>query len=540
MSSMKFWLFVISYVDFSLSRSGRSIQIRNAASSYRKGYVKHHGPILLGKGFGPKAYQELHAIWSDISQKTIDSYTEGQISGVKALISYMYSSTETKVYEGCLSGAMACKFQMLLPLFAKNGDPSLSVLHQTFVPDGRKVPSSVDISISDVQQGFPCVLTALEIKWKSGNEFPEAQGCAVASSFWKASAIRQPWMPLFILSRNDYRIGVAFRAVGDRWAFSEIVQCLKEGPFECSNDYDVIRLLHFSQFFFQSAMYSLSIAVEPEQCNWLVDRNGERLLDNLQVIGERVLLGDSPTSLINPSENGQQKVVKFFANRLNASNAIERQKTIAQCLNYTVNPKLIEGCGAVQGADGMCAVVDNYIEETEFLICNHFISLTEQIYALYKHGLVHGDLRLLNVLFLKDGTVNLIDFEWSGKFGEARFPKEVNIGAFGNNSQWSISPGALIPREFDWYCLADLMDAIGCPKASIAARLHRKDDVLLAIRDLQLQAGTDRLALWKETRITSLNFCRLGERLRYYYFKETGVSASGKKVRGKRKRHRQS
>jgi RIO-like serine/threonine protein kinase len=45
--------------------------------------------------------------------------------------------------------------------------------------------------------------------------------------------------------------------------------------------------------------------------------------------------------------------------------------------------------------------------------------------TLHEEGLVFGDLRPPNVL-VSGGRVFLIDFNWAGKFGEARYPRGLS------------------------------------------------------------------------------------------------------------------
>jgi serine/threonine protein kinase len=45
---------------------------------------------------------------------------------------------------------------------------------------------------------------------------------------------------------------------------------------------------------------------------------------------------------------------------------------------------------------------------------------------LHSHGLMFGDLRLPNVLITKDGYVKLIDFNWAGEDGQAKYPPLIS------------------------------------------------------------------------------------------------------------------
>jgi len=46
--------------------------------------------------------------------------------------------------------------------------------------------------------------------------------------------------------------------------------------------------------------------------------------------------------------------------------------------------------------------------------------------VLHSNRLVFGDLRLLNILITKDGNVKLIDFNWAGEDGQAKYPPLIS------------------------------------------------------------------------------------------------------------------
>ena len=52
--------------------------------------------------------------------------------------------------------------------------------------------------------------------------------------------------------------------------------------------------------------------------------------------------------------------------------------------------------------------------------------LIEAMEALHSNRFVHGDLRLQNVLVVGD-SVRIVDFDWAGLEGTARYPKELNM-----------------------------------------------------------------------------------------------------------------
>ena len=77
------------------------------------------------------------------------------------------------------------------------------------------------------------------------------------------------------------------------------------------------------------------------------------------------------------------------------------------------------------------------------------------VQKLKEGNFVHGDLRRNNLLVCSDDTVKLIDFDWAGQGGIARYPVELNPKA-----SWhcDASVGNLIRIEHDEYMTDQLMD----------------------------------------------------------------------------------
>ncbi|KAG1887287.1 hypothetical protein F4604DRAFT_1675279 [Suillus subluteus] len=56
--------------------------------------------------------------------------------------------------------------------------------------------------------------------------------------------------------------------------------------------------------------------------------------------------------------------------------------------------------------------------------------IAQKLEYLHQNGLVHGDIRDINIMVKKDGSsgIKLVDFDWSGKIGEIRYPMNVYRG----------------------------------------------------------------------------------------------------------------
>ncbi|EPZ31380.1 Tyrosine-protein kinase domain-containing protein, partial [Rozella allomycis CSF55] len=68
---------------------------------------------------------------------------------------------------------------------------------------------------------------------------------------------------------------------------------------------------------------------------------------------------------------------------------------------------------------------------------------------LHANNFVHGDLRNSNVLVNNDQDICILDFDWAGQTGQARYPIFINI----DENLWhsDVRPGGVIREEHDLY-----------------------------------------------------------------------------------------
>ena len=461
--------------------------------------------ILFGKGFDPKQYQELFDVWiNDFSQLTKFTMEETKLG--EMLQSRLRRCSSRQSCEGYLSGVVSAMLQKLMAtLNNSNGDlTNLEVVHQTYV-DG-KTSSSADISVIDCFSDVDTVTihSIMELNWdNTDSHFPEAQACAYAARFNSAGSFKQSWLPTFVLSKTHYQIGVSFKSVQRHWGFSEIEVYSNDGPFSV---HDVTPLLRFAKFFCYAAQYhrSFSGAVDGAVLSF-VDKTGSKAFQYTGWIGARVLV-----------DRSANKIVKFYSSRKKAQSALENQKLLEGVLGNAGDPELVEGCG-----DGMSAIIDDLFAEAN-ITYKHLISLTIQVDLLSMRDIVHGDLRAQNILFLKDGVVRLIDFDWSGAVGVAEFPNNVNAAAFGPRAlHRSVTGGGKIPRNFDWHCLADIFDQVSLSAAADSALTYDKDAVIRDLKTaLQASKGTENFkSILKPFESPVLNLGFAGGRLHHFYKK---------------------
>jgi len=102
------------------------------------------------------------------------------------------------------------------------------------------------------------------------------------------------------------------------------------------------------------------------------------------------------------------------------------------------------------GSVGMYVVVMDYEERVDPhvpLDAEHVEMLRAAMEALHTDGYVHGDIRAPNILITKTG-LKLIDFDWCGKAGTARYPADINLTS-GIGWHSGVRRGGLIERGHD-------------------------------------------------------------------------------------------
>ncbi|KAG6888306.1 hypothetical protein C0992_008871 [Termitomyces sp. T32_za158] len=120
-------------------------------------------------------------------------------------------------------------------------------------------------------------------------------------------------------------------------------------------------------------------------------------------------------------DDGQRVVVKFASRYHAEAHRLLAERGLAPKLHHSST----EG-GSLYG--GRYMVVMDFFEGKmpHTLSEGQFNRVKEAIDLLHSHGIVFGDLRILNVL-AKGEDVVLIDFDWCGKEGEARYPVGINM-----------------------------------------------------------------------------------------------------------------
>lgn len=104
----------------------------------------------------------------------------------------------------------------------------------------------------------------------------------------------------------------------------------------------------------------------------------------------------------------------------------------------------------------MEAIDDNY-EEITAKHRSAIHQIKANLVKLHQAGYVHGDIRNTNVMVRKDGSngIMLIDFDWAGEIGHARYPADVNRKDIMRPD--GARDGATILADHDMYMLDHLI-----------------------------------------------------------------------------------
>ncbi|KZT67581.1 hypothetical protein DAEQUDRAFT_729022, partial [Daedalea quercina L-15889] len=119
---------------------------------------------------------------------------------------------------------------------------------------------------------------------------------------------------------------------------------------------------------------------------------------------------------------------------------------------------------------GMQVIVMDYVNgdmATASLAAATASSLRKAVEMLHADGFVFGDLREPNVMIAEDGKVKLIDFDWSGRVGEVRYPHDIAMDE-GIKKLYGWHPEVhgrgLIAKEHDTHMIERLVQQVNKPK----------------------------------------------------------------------------
>jgi serine/threonine protein kinase len=131
----------------------------------------------------------------------------------------------------------------------------------------------------------------------------------------------------------------------------------------------------------------------------------------------------------------QDIVVKFVDRYGQRAHQILADQGLAPKLLYCGSPRLDDKDPSYQS---ISMVVMEYVDGDTLAVAKQKMSeasvetlrsaVQRALDLLHDNGLVFGDLRPPNVMITKDGKVKLIDFNWAGEEGQAKYPSLISPG----------------------------------------------------------------------------------------------------------------
>lgn len=133
----------------------------------------------------------------------------------------------------------------------------------------------------------------------------------------------------------------------------------------------------------------------------------------------------------------QDIVVKFVDRYGHRAHQILADQGLAPKLLYCGSPRLDDDSDE-PSYQSISMVVMEYVDGDTLAVAKQkmFETSVEAVRSavqraldlLHSHGLVFGDLRPPNVMITRDGKVKLIDFNWAGEEGQAKYPPLISPG----------------------------------------------------------------------------------------------------------------
>jgi len=157
----------------------------------------------------------------------------------------------------------------------------------------------------------------------------------------------------------------------------------------------------------------------------------------------------------------QDIVVKFVDRYGKRAHQLLADQGLAPKLLYCGSPHLNDDEPSYQS---ISMVVMEYIDGDKLAVAKRKMSeesvetvrsdVRRALDLLHGHGLVFGDLRAPNIMITKDGKVKLIDFDWAGEEGQAKYPPLIS-----SEISWpeGVKALAVMRREHDLVMLRRLI-----------------------------------------------------------------------------------
>lgn len=116
-------------------------------------------------------------------------------------------------------------------------------------------------------------------------------------------------------------------------------------------------------------------------------------------------------------------------------------------------------CDRVDSVGGLFVVVMDYVAPAIDTLWSaaHSTALREAVGALHAQDYVHGDIRRPNIILVDDANLMLIDFDWGGSEGQAKYPSSIFPDE--PSIQWyrDVTRGGAVKKDHDLHFVEKLV-----------------------------------------------------------------------------------
>ncbi|CCA70121.1 hypothetical protein PIIN_04060 [Serendipita indica DSM 11827] len=156
--------------------------------------------------------------------------------------------------------------------------------------------------------------------------------------------------------------------------------------------------------------------------------------------------------------DGERRVTFEYRHRLFPEKllfeCVQKEERTALCVKFTLSAERLPG--------GWWMVVMEYLSEDEYStrssvkvdVIKFKEAIKDAVDVLHVNGFVHGDIRTCNIMVCRwwdddigMKNVKVIDFDWAGRVGEAKYPANVNYTEIMRPED--ARDGLLIKKEHD-------------------------------------------------------------------------------------------
>ena len=147
--------------------------------------------------------------------------------------------------------------------------------------------------------------------------------------------------------------------------------------------------------------------------------------------------------------------------------------------SYELMVELVPGCEKVHEVPNCVVISYPFIVGSGSPSSpSHLIALIDGVLVLHESGIVHGDIRVSNIVFGLNGVATLIDFDFSGKDGVKKYPSTFNTRINDGARHPDVAGGVVLKFKHDWFAVAELVSRCKLGdgrEKKIAALLKKKE-----------------------------------------------------------------